>query len=92
MSAAACVKKIACNDPVPAHAGAADRIIFQILVPAMDRGEVDQTIGEELIFERAAIDDDYVAAHAAWVKRVMAVFPATAGVRPRSNADRGEED
>lgn len=54
----AAAKKIACNNEAVMRAEAADRIINEVLIPAV-KGKPEEAQAQALIDEFAALDEDY---------------------------------
>lgn len=82
MSNAACTKKRLCNDKAAAAQTSADSIVFDLIVPAMDRGELARDDGEKLIYAFAAVDEEYIARVDTLASETMAVFDRAATTRP----------
>jgi hypothetical protein len=77
MSRAACAKKAACNPPAAAASKAADDIVFKVIVPAVEAGELTDSEGDRLIMAFAENDDAYCERHAQIVAQVMNAFSRT---------------
>lgn len=74
MSKAACAKKIRCNYAARSAVDSADRIVFEVIAPAIESGDLSPAKGKSLIMAFAAADEAYIAEIETLVSDTMDAF------------------